>query len=368
MGMRKIIHIDMDAFYASVEIRNQPDLQNKPVAIGSSPEQRGVLSTCNYIARQYGCHSAMSSSKALRLCPQLVLLPVNMPLYKQESRKIHRIFQRYTNLIEPLSLDEAYLDVTQSTRCNGNAQQIAQEIREQIHQELQLTASAGIAHNKMLAKIASDWNKPNGQFYIPEPNTLDFMKVLSLQKIPGVGKVAFSKLQALGYNCCGDLWDIPLYILQKHFGKLGSQLFARCRGEDHTPVQPHRERKSLSVEDTFVTDLTNLQQCLDQMANIYQEFLKRLHALKARGQFPHITPPYVLFIKIKYSSFTSTTMERRFEDMSRQNFMSLLTQRYTENPAPVRLLGLGIHLPEPAALNQEHGEHGDQGIQLSFNL
>lgn len=186
---RKIIHIDMDCFYASIEIRDNPKLQGKPVAVGGSAQKRGVLSTCNYEARKFGLHSAMSTAQALKKCPHLILLPVNMSLYKQVSQQIHQIFQRYTSIIEPLSLDEAYLDVTDCQKCAGSATWIAQEIRQAIFNELHLTASAGIAPLKFLAKIASEQNKPNGQFVINPEQVEQFIYNLPLSKIPSVGKV-----------------------------------------------------------------------------------------------------------------------------------------------------------------------------------
>ncbi len=179
----------MDCFYASVEIRENPTLQGKPVAVGGSSRQRGVLTTCNYEARKFGLHSAMPTAQAIKKCPNLILVPVNMPLYKQVSAQIHQIFQRYTSIIEPLSLDEAYLDVTDCTQCSGSATWIAQEIRQAIFDELKLTASAGVAPLKFLAKIASDMNKPNGQFVIQPHEVEQFVKTLPLKKIPGVGKV-----------------------------------------------------------------------------------------------------------------------------------------------------------------------------------
>jgi DNA polymerase-4 len=208
IDQRKIIHIDMDCFYAAVETRDNPDLQGKPVAIGGSANKRGVLSTCNYEARTFGLHSAMLTATALQRCRQLVLLPVNMQKYRQASTQIHQIFHRYTDLIEPLSLDEAYLDVTDNTDCQGSASLLAKQIRSEIEQELRLTASAGIAPNKFLAKIASDWHKPNGQFVIPPEAIEEFMIELSVKKIPGVGKVTAEKLHKLGISTCGQLQNI----------------------------------------------------------------------------------------------------------------------------------------------------------------
>lgn len=209
--MRKIIHVDMDCFFAAVEMRDNPALRDIPIAIGGSRERRGVISTANYPARKFGVRSAMPTGMALKLCPHLTLLPGRYEAYKEASRQIQAIFSRYTSLIEPLSLDEAYLDVTDSTHCHGSATLIAQEIRQTIFTELQLTASAGIAPVKFLAKIASDLNKPNGQYVITPADVPEFLRTLPLGKIPGVGKVSAAKLEAMGLRTCEDVqkYDPP---------------------------------------------------------------------------------------------------------------------------------------------------------------
>src|SRR6185312_1104393 len=189
MLTRKIIHVDMDCFYAAVEIRDNPNLKGKPVAVGGRPDQRGVLTTASYEARKFGLRSAMPSARAVKLCPDLILLPLNFDKYRTESRNVRAIFTRFTGVVEPLSLDEAYLDVTNSSICEGSATRIATEIRRQIFEETGLTASAGVAPNKFLAKVASDWKKPNGQFTITPAMVADFVKKLKVEKIPGVGKV-----------------------------------------------------------------------------------------------------------------------------------------------------------------------------------
>ena len=213
---RKIIHIDMDCFYASIEIRENPTLQGKPVAVGGSSRQRGVLTTCNYEARKFGLHSAMPTAQAIKKCPNLILVPVNMPLYKQVSAQIHQIFQRYTSIIEPLSLDEAYLDVTDCTQCSGSATWIAQEIRQAIFDELKLTASAGVAPLKFLAKIASDMNKPNGQFVIQPHEVEQFVKTLPLKKIPGVGKKTAERLLVELKGKFKDVRQSDFFVESKH--------------------------------------------------------------------------------------------------------------------------------------------------------
>lgn len=226
---RKIIHIDMDCFFAAIEIRDNPLLKNKPVAIGGLPENRGVLSTCNYIARKYGLHSAMPSVRALQLCPKLILLPVKMEKYKAASKVLYRIFKQYTPLVEPLSLDEAFIDVTDCQYCKGSATLIAETIKRRIKKELKLTASAGVAPNKFLAKVASDWEKPDGLFVIT-PDKIDlFIQKLPIEKIFGVGRVTAKKLHAVQIKTCHDLQQFSLAQLQEKFGKMGERFYDLCR-------------------------------------------------------------------------------------------------------------------------------------------
>ena len=253
--MRKIIHVDMDCFFAAVEMRDNPALRDIPIAIGGSRERRGVISTANYPARKFGVRSAMPTGMALKLCPHLTLLPGRYEAYKEASRQIQAIFSRYTSLIEPLSLDEAYLDVTDSTHCHGSATLIAQEIRQTIFTELQLTASAGIAPVKFLAKIASDLNKPNGQYVITPADVPEFLRTLPLGKIPGVGKVSAAKLEAMGLRTCEDVQKYDLAMLLKRFGKFGRVLWERSQGIDERDVNNDRLRKSVGVERTLAEDI-----------------------------------------------------------------------------------------------------------------
>ncbi len=258
---RKIIHIDMDCFYAAVEVKYQPRLKGKPVAVGGSPDGRGgVLTTANYEARQFGVKSAMTSNQALRLCPELILVPPDFSKYKAESAKVRMILERYTDLIEPLSLDEAYLDVTGPRLNDGSFQtvsatRIAQQIRNEIKTELQLTASAGVAPNKFLAKIASDLNKPDGIAVIRPEEVERFVETLPVEKIWGVGKVTAEKLKRKGLSTCGDLQKLSLKRLVDEFGSWGAQLYDYSRGIDHRVVKAERERKSLTVEETYNHDL-----------------------------------------------------------------------------------------------------------------
>jgi len=252
--MRKIIHVDMDAFYASVEQRDDPSLRGKPVVVAWKGA-RSVVCAASYEARKYGVRSAMPALRAERLCPDAVFVPPDFTRYKAVSRQVREIFHRQTDLVEPLSLDEAYLDVTEAKTGLALATDIARQVRDQIREETGLTASAGIAPNKFLAKIASDWRKPDGQFVIPPSRVEAFLLPLPVNRIPGVGKVAEGKLTALGIHTVGDLRLRPLEELQAHFGSFGQGLYKRARGIDERPVEPHQEVQSVSSEDTFAEDL-----------------------------------------------------------------------------------------------------------------
>lgn len=254
MEFRKIIHIDMDAFYASVELREQPHLRGKPVVVAWQGP-RSVICAASYEARQFGLHSAMAVSTAKRLCPQAIYVPPHFDLYRQISREIHAIFSRYTTLIEPLSLDEAYLDVTRNLQNIPYAGEIAQKIRQEIRQETGLTASAGIAPNKFLAKIASDWRKPDGQFVLPPQKVEAFLETLPLGKIPGVGRVTLQKMNALGMQTAGDLRRFERGQLLHHFGRYGYRLYDLARGIDEREVKSNRERLQISTEITLPEDL-----------------------------------------------------------------------------------------------------------------
>ena len=347
---RKIIHIDMDCFYASVEIRENPALADKPVAVGGRAEQRGVLSTCNYIARQFGLHSAMPTAQALKRCPNLVLLPVNMPLYRAVSQQIHQIFQRYTSIIEPLSLDEAYLDVTDCDKCAGSATWIAQEIRQAIFNELHLTASAGIAPLKFLAKIASDQNKPNGQFVIEPKEVSDFVANLPLKKIPGVGKVTAEKLRQMGLVCCADVQKTERHLLLNLFGKMGQRIWQYSHSIDEREIQPHRERKSVGVETTLFSNIHQLEEGVDVLATLYPQLVKRVQ--RACPEMP-LAQLRKIGVKLKFEDFQVTTLEKSAVEFSHENFQQLLGQIWARRQGrSIRLIGLHVTLPEEKASEQ----------------
>ncbi|MGL6037080.1 MAG: DNA polymerase IV [Legionella sp.] len=334
---RKIIHIDMDCFYAAIEIRDNPLLKDKPVAVGGSATQRGVLCTCNYLAREYGIHSAMPTAVALRLCPSLEVLPVQMNKYREISTAINRIFHQFTDLVEPLSLDEAFLDVTGVAHYQGSATRMAQAIQQTIFKEHQLTASAGVAANKFLAKIASAWHKPNGLFVITPAKTAEFVSSLPVNKLFGVGKVTAQKLHQLNIFSCADLHQYPLAFLIEHFGKFGQQLYYQARGVDNRPVQPNRLRKSLSVETTFQQDITESSKAVEEMNRLYDSLIIRVkahaHDLAIKNQF----------IKIKTNQFRLYSAELKSHSINREHFLALFQKMHANHPEPIRLIGLGVH-------------------------
>jgi DNA polymerase IV len=252
--VRKIVHVDMDAFYASVEQRDSPELRGKPVVVAWRGN-RSVVCAASYEARRYGVRSAMPAVRAERLCPEAIFVPPDFARYRAVSRAVREIFQRHTDLIEPLSLDEAYLDVTENKTELPTATRVAKMIREQIREELNLTASAGVAPNKFLAKIASDWKKPNGLFVIQPHEAQGFLLPLPVGRIPGVGQVTESRLKALGIVTVGDLYALEHSALENHFGSYGARLYQLARGIDNNPVVPNRASKSISAEDTFPEDI-----------------------------------------------------------------------------------------------------------------
>ncbi|MDI1353061.1 MAG: DNA polymerase IV [bacterium] len=334
---RKIIHIDMDCFYAAIEIRDNPHLINKPVAVGGAAKHRGVLCTCNYIARNYGIHSAMPTAVAYRLCPDLEVLPVNMTKYRQVSQLINKIFHQYTDLVEPLSLDEAFLDVSNSPFCKGSATFIAQEIQDVIFKSQGLTASAGVAPNKFLAKIASAWIKPNGLFVITPSQVANFVKTLSINKLFGVGKVTSQKLNHLNIFTCEDLQKCSLNFLTAHFGKQGQQFYDQSRGIDNRVVQSNRLRKSLSVERTLHQNINDSSKASELIYILCDELDKRLK---------ENTDNFVIknqFVKIKTSDFKLISAETKSNQADRTLFLRLFEKAYVNHSKPIRLVGIGVH-------------------------
>ena len=342
--LRKIIHVDMDCFYAAIEIRDNPSLVNQPVAVGGSPDERGVICTCNYIARRYGIHSAMASARAHRLCKKLILLPVNMPKYRLTSRHIHEIFHEFTDQVEPLSLDEAYLDVTHVAHYHGSATLIAKAIRRRIWEAERLTASAGVAPNKLLAKIASAWKKPDGLLVI-QPHEVDvFMKHLPVDKLLGVGKVTAGKLHRLGLKTCADLQALSLSALIERWGsKLGQHLYEQCRGEDHRQVVPHRMRQSLSVETTLMRDIQDFSTCTDVVKELYNRLIRRIQRSSSHRRIKN------QYIKIKFSDFKLTTACTARNEINLECFFLLFRKSFMKENKAIRLLGLGVHFDDDAS-------------------
>jgi DNA polymerase-4 len=338
--VRKIIHCDCDCFYAAVEMRDDPSLRGKPLAVGGRAETRGVIATCNYEARAFGVHSAMSTARALRLCPQLTLLPPDFRRYREASRQILAIYRDYTSLVEPLSLDEAYLDVSDLTRCQGSATLMAEEIRTRIRAEVRITASAGIAPNKFLAKVASDWNKPDGQFVVRPRDVDAFVAALPVEKIFGVGKVTAARLKKRDVHTCGDLRTWELARLVGEFGRFGTTLYSLCRGIDERPVRPDRIAKSLSVETTYARDLPDLAACRAELPALIAEFRRRF------ARLPAPRPMHKAIVKIKFADFSQTTAECTSAAPDEATWAALLDEAWARRERAVRLLGVGVRFAE----------------------
>ncbi|WP_263378269.1 DNA polymerase IV [Granulicella paludicola] len=297
LGTRKIVHVDMDAFYASVEQRDDPALRNRPVVVAWKGK-RSVVCAASYEARRFGVRSAMPAITAERLCPEAVFIPPDFTRYKTASQAVREIFQRHTDAIEPLSLDEAYLDVTENKLNLPTATLVAKTIRQQICEELNLTASAGIAPNKFLAKIASDWRKPNGQFVIQPHEVQAFLIPLPVGRIPGVGKVTETRMAEVGIKTVGDIYSMALSTLEQHFGRYGSRLFELARGIDHNPVISNRVRKQISAEDTFPDDIP-LPQC--------DEHIRRLSEKVWKASKDNARGARTVGLKLKTKQFSSLT-------------------------------------------------------------
>src|SRR5213596_1313667 len=341
---RAIIHLDMDCFYAAIEVRDRPALRGKPVGVGGARDRRGVLTTCNYEARAFGVRSAMPTFMALQRCPKLIVLPTRFDVYRREAAVIRGILYRFTSLIEPLSLDEAYLDVTAHPSAPGP---LAQAIRNTIFHETKLTSSAGIGPNKLIAKIASEINKPNGKFEVKPEQISDFMQGLPVRKILGIGEKSERKLEELGVKTCGQLQRFSRSDLVEFFGKFGLDLYDLCRGIDHRPVEPDRPRKSLSTEETFAIDLTTLEQCEEKLEELFQDLMADLAQKESTREITKI------FVKLKFNDFTRTTAERAGLAPALPDFRSLLDEAFARTGKPVRLIGVGVRFAEAAPENAQ---------------
>lgn len=361
MSNRKIIHIDMDAFYASVEQRNNPELRGRPIAVGHAGE-RGVVSAASYEARKYGVRSAMASLKAMRLCPDLVFVPGRMEVYKEVSDTIHSIFREYTDIIEPLALDEAFLDVTDNKRNIPLAIDIAREIKVRIHEEVGLIASAGVSYNKFLAKIASDYRKPNGLCTIHPDKALNFIARLPIESFWGVGKVTARRMHALGIHTGHDLRQWSLDGLIREFGKIGQLYYDFSRGIDLRPVEAVRMRKSIGCERTLDHDISTRAAVIVELYHTAEELIRRLSAKDFCGN--------TLTLKIKFSDFSQITRSITLEEdlLTMKVILPLAKRLLAEvhyEDHPIRLIGLSVSNP--------HDEEAD-GItqrtweQLSFEF
>ncbi|MDU8884774.1 DNA polymerase IV [Yeosuana sp. MJ-SS3] len=361
LPIRKIIHVDMDAFYASVEQMDDPELKGKPLAVGGS-SKRGVVSAASYEARKFGVKSAMSGVKARILCPELIFVKPRFDRYHEISRIIRKIFFDYTDLVEPLSLDEAYLDVTENKKGNPSATLIAKDIRNRIFKDVGLTASAGISINKFVAKVASDYNKPNGQKTVTPEEVLGFLEALDIRKFYGVGKVTAERMYQLGIFTGKDLKSKSLEYLDEHFGKSGRYYYHVVRGVHNSEVKPNRTRKSLAAERTFNENLSSEIFMLEKLDHIAEEVSRRLKNSKVTGK--------TVTLKIKYSDFTLQTRSKTLsyyisdKSMVLETAKGLLYQDSLSNS--VRLLGISL-----SNLNTETTKEPEQktvSVQLKFDF
>jgi DNA polymerase-4 len=359
-GRRKIIHIDMDAFYASVEQRDNSAYKNKPIAVGGMPTGRGgVVATASYEARKFGIRSAMPSRQAKERCPELIFVQPRFEAYKAVSVHVREIFSRYTDLIEPLSLDEAYLDVTQDKLGIGSAIDIAKQIKQAINSELQLTASAGVSINKFVAKIASDMNKPDGLTFIGPSKVESFMEALPVEKFFGVGKVTATRMKQLGLFTGLDLKRLSREQLIKHFGKSGSFFYNIVRGIDERKVTPHRETKSIGAEDTFGVDLRTAQEILEELDRICDIVSERVSKKKLEGR--------TITVKIKFHDFKlitrSKSVDTPFSDAPTiKAYVQEIINAMDLDDKRVRLAGVTL------SNFHNEGEDAEEGHQLPLGL
>lgn len=357
MSQRKIIHADCDSFYASVEMRDDPSLRGKPIAVGGSADRRGVVATCSYEARRYGVRSAMPMGEAIRLCPDLIVVKTSMSKYKAVSAEVHEIFRDYTELVEPLSLDEAFLDVSGCEQHDGSATRIAQAIRDRVRSELGITISAGIAPNKFIAKVASDWNKPDGQLTVAPDEVADFVRALPVNKLFGVGSVTAKKMHTAGIEICADLEALGAAELSKRYGKFGVRLWDLCRGIDDRPVRTDQRRKSVSVERTYAEDRPDLSACERELEHLFPELLKRIDRAECGHRVRSQT------VKMRFTGFETTTVTRQGKAPRLSVYRELLSEAWARGERPVRLIGLGVAVASEEA-NRQLTLFGDDYLAL----
>lgn len=335
---RKIIHVDMDAFFASVEQRDQPEHKGKPLIVGGQPNSRGVVAACSYEARKFGIHSAMPCSRAYRLCPQAIFVPPRFEAYREVSNQIREIFWRYASQVEPLSLDEAYLDVTYTEDCDGSATRIAQAIKADILATTNLYASAGVSYNKFLAKIASDMDKPNGLYVIKPEQGLAFVATLPVGKFHGIGPATEAKMQKLGIQTGADLREKSLVELVERFGKSGQYYFNIARAIDERTVRSTRVRKSLGKETTFAEDVLSIELLAQKLNALAEVVLEKLAEQELQAK--------TITVKVKYANFQQVTRAQSVESIldigALQQWIPQLLGRTEAGEKPVRLVGLSL--------------------------
>ncbi|MBD2257749.1 DNA polymerase IV [Pseudanabaena sp. FACHB-2040] len=336
--LRKILHIDMDAFFASVEQRDHLAYRGKPIAVGGRPDQRGAVAAASYEARQFGVHSALPSRIAQQRCPELIFVKPRFEVYRQVSQQIREVFHRYTDWVEPLSLDEAYLDVTENKRAIPSAMAIARAIKQDILKETHLTASAGVSINKFLAKMASGLNKPDGLTLIAPEESEAFVETLAIEKFHGIGEKTAAKMRSLGIYTGADLKQWPEADLVRRFGKAGQFYYRVARGQDERPVNPNRIRKSIGAEQSFATDLKTLDSMTQALQQIAAEVSERLIQQRRQG--------HTLTLKIKYASYRQVTRSRTLPEPIKPTEILPLAQdlllAHLERQQPVRLLGITL--------------------------
>ena len=349
-ALRKIIHIDMDMFYAAVEMRDRPELRGRPLVVGGRPDSRSVATTANYEARAFGIHSGMPCAEARRRCPQCLFIPPDFKKYQQVSEQIHDIFHEFTDLVESVSLDEAYLDVTRNTKNEPSATRLAREIKARIFAATGLTASAGVASSMFVAKIASDARKPDGLCVVRPSQVMDFIRPLAVIRIPGIGRVTDAQLEKLGIRTVADLEKSPLPFLEEHFGKFGRYLHDIARGIDERPVTPWRERQSYGAEETFASDILEKEPLLRYLEECARRVFTELQEEGKQGR--------TVTLKIKYGDFQIATRRQTFE-----SFLSspgavfqaacALLERTEAGSRPVRLAGISLSNFTPARQKTE---------------
>lgn len=356
---RKIIHIDMDSFFASVEQRDNPELRGIPMAVGGTSD-RGVLATASYEARKFGVHSAMSSKRAMELCPELVIVPGNHAKYKAVSAQVHEIFHEYTDIIEPISLDEAFLDVTENKKSIELATDIAKEIKQKIKERTCLTASAGVSYNKFLAKIASDYDKPDGMYLVHPEKAKEFIERLPIERFWGVGKVTAKRMHELGIHTGYQLAQWSLSGLTQKFGKAGEIYYNFARGIDERPVVAERVRKSVGCEVTFERDIFNKSAVIIELYHVAEELIRRLDKQNFNG--------YTLTLKIKYNDFVQITRSHTDAEVFRKmkhilpTAKELLKEVDFDDRHTIRLIGLSVSNPKEEI--EKHGIWVEQELKF----